>query len=109
MWRFLGIMAKNRHEWLEALMACCFSSVTVAGFYDTLGIDGCEYILSQTGLTTVACAAAVVPHFIRLAKEGRKSSLQTLVLFDKLEDDKLQELKDVGLNHFSFQDVVTAG
>lgn len=47
-WKFLGIMSKNNAEWFETQLACMVNSVTIPAFYDTLGQEGCRFILEQT-------------------------------------------------------------
>ena len=53
-WKFVGVMAKNCAVWLETMLACMYNSVTIPAFYDTLGLEGCRFILEQTQLTTIA-------------------------------------------------------
>ena len=54
--RFIGINAKNREEWLVLDIACIFYGITVVPFYDTLGPDTVTYILNQTEMQTLMCS-----------------------------------------------------
>lgn len=55
-WRFMGIYSKNREEWTITDLAALKQSGTVIAFYDTLGPSAVEFVIKQTGLTTIACA-----------------------------------------------------
>jgi len=46
MWRFMGIYAKNREEWSVTHLANLSLSGTTVAFYDTLGPQAVEFVLS---------------------------------------------------------------
>lgn len=46
--RFMGVYAKNREEWNTTYLAAMSLSGTLVAFYDTLGPQAVEYILSHT-------------------------------------------------------------
>ena len=50
LWRFMGIYAKNREEWIFTDLAALRQSGTVIAFYDTLGPAAIEYVIRQTRL-----------------------------------------------------------
>jgi len=56
-YRFLGIYAKNREEWAITHLANTSVSGTTVALYDTLGPNAIEFVLRQTELTSVSCAA----------------------------------------------------
>lgn len=56
MWRFMGIYAKNREEWIFTDLAALRQSGTAIAFYDTLGPAAIEFVIKQTRLTTISCA-----------------------------------------------------
>ena len=45
-WRFMGIYAKNREEWVMTDLATMRQSGTVIAFYDTLGPSAVEFVIS---------------------------------------------------------------
>lgn len=66
LWRFIGIMSKNRWEWTVTELASVRQSGTTVALYDTLGADAVEYIVNQTKLTTIACAGQYLKTLIKL-------------------------------------------
>ena len=44
-WRFMGIYAKNREEWLFSYLATARQSATAIAFYDTLGPSAIEFVI----------------------------------------------------------------
>ena len=44
-WRFMGIYAKNREEWLFSYLATVRQSATAIAFYDTLGPSAIEFVI----------------------------------------------------------------
>ena len=45
LWRFMGIYAKNREEWIFTDLAALRQSGTVIAFYDTLGPAAIEFVI----------------------------------------------------------------
>jgi long-subunit acyl-CoA synthetase (AMP-forming) len=41
----MGILAKNREEWVMADLANSYNSITSIAFYDTLGPNAVDFIL----------------------------------------------------------------
>lgn len=54
-YRFMGIYSKNREEWSCTHLASLSLSGTTVAFYDTLGPQAVEFVLSQTQLQTISC------------------------------------------------------
>lgn len=59
-YKFMGIQSKNRLEWSLLNVAGMVNAVTTVPLYDTLGEDATRYIVSQTGMTTIACPMELV-------------------------------------------------
>lgn len=51
----MGIYSKNREEWSTTHLASLSLSGTTVAFYDTLGPQAVEFVLSQTKLQTISC------------------------------------------------------
>jgi len=45
-WRFCGIWARNRAEWLTTLLAGMHFKITNVGFYDAMSITAIDYIVN---------------------------------------------------------------
>lgn len=90
-------------------LACIVNSVTIPAFYDTLGIEGCRFILEQTQLTTLACAEESLKHFLTLKQEGKTENLKNFVIFGNISEENKQKVSEAGFEWHSYQSVVDAG
>ena len=72
-WRFLGIQAKNRAEWVIAHWGNMWNGTTTVALYETLGQPAMKYIINQTEMITIACTADIVKKICEM----------------KIEDDQL--------------------
>ena len=108
--RLLGIYSKNRPEWLYSYFGAVRDSISIVTVYDTLGDIALEYIFNQTKLTTVVAEAKVLKKLLNLAKQQKTCQIKNLIVLD-IEDDQptLEELKKIGFNIFSFDDITKAG
>ena len=95
-WRFMGIYAKNREEWILSDLATLRQSGTTIAFYDTLGPAAVQFVINQTGLTTISCTSNYLSDLIKLKNQGRADPLQNLVCFDMFDD--FERIKAEGAN-----------
>lgn len=109
MWKFMGVYAKNREEWTLSDMASMRQSGTTIAFYDTLGASAVEFVIKQTQLATISCAATYLRTLIMLKSQGRANSVQNLVSFDKFDEDTRADAMDAGLKIYHINDVLEAG
>lgn len=107
--KFMGVYSKNREEWLISDLASMCQSGTTIAFYDTLGPSAVEFILNQTNLTTVSCQGSCLRTMIMLKTQGRAKALENIISFDAFDSDVRNDAKSVGLNLYSFQEVIDAG
>ncbi|CAM9792230.1 unnamed protein product, partial [Hapterophycus canaliculatus] len=78
--KLLALYSRNRPEWIIAEQAAFAHSALTVPLYDTLGPETVEFVVNQTGLTTVVCAGvAELRKLATIAKEGRCPSLQVSV------------------------------
>ncbi len=78
----MGVYAKNREEWILTNLANMKNSVVTVAFYDTLGPTAVEFVIKQTGLTSVSCAGQYVAGLLKLKKDGKAVSLSNIISFD---------------------------
>jgi len=83
-WRFIGIWAKNRWEWLTTLIANMYYNVTTVGFFDAMGPTQVDFILNQTEMSTIFVTAELLPKILNLKKDGGASYIKDLVVIDKI-------------------------
>lgn len=107
--RFVGINAKNREEWLVLDIACIFYGITVVPFYDTLGPDTVTYILSQTEMQTLMCSEDIVPKLIELKAKGEAGVLQNVIQMEPLTEERREELTSVGYTAYCYDEIIAIG
>ena len=100
-WRFCGVWARNREEWMITLLAGMHFGITNVGFYDAMNIQAVDYILNQTKLTTIFCEPALVKKIVDMKNKGLGASLKNLVIFSKpydlLESEMYEKGREAGL------------
>lgn len=72
MWRFMGILAKNRREWYLTHLANMYQTVTTVAFYETLGQDALRYVCNQTELKTISLSPDQVLKVSKMKLEDEK-------------------------------------
>lgn len=107
--RFLGIYAKNREEWIVTDWACIKAGITSVPLYDTLGKESIDFILDQCHIQTVVCSADKVKVLIDLKKAGKIPKLHTVIFFDPLPQESIDEVEGSGLTLVPFDQALTDG
>ena len=108
--KFLGIYSKNRIEWIESFLGSHANSVTIVTIYDTLGDQAMEFIFQQTELETILIEACCLHKIAKLFKEKRTHKLKNLIVIEgEDEPNILEELKSLGINIFTFDDIIQKG
>ena len=108
--KFLGIYSKNRVEWIVAYLGSHANNATVVTIYDTLGEKAMEYIFWQTELETILIEACSLAKILKLVKEKRTNKLKNLIVVDSEDEPNLlEELKNLGINIYKFDDIIEKG
>ena len=89
-WRFVGIWAKNRWEWLATHIANMYYTVTTIGFFDSMGAAAVDFILDQTELTCVFAAQEYINKLVLMKKDGMAKNLKFLVSFDQVTTAQIE-------------------
>jgi len=100
--RFLGIWAKNCTNWLITLLATMKARTSVIGFYDAMGNEAVDYIIRQTELTTVFCTGDYIAKLISMKKDGLAAAVTSLVSFDDVPADLVEQGASVGIQVHSW-------
>jgi long-chain acyl-CoA synthetase len=108
-WRFCGVWARNRAEWLTTLLAGMHFRITNVGFYDAMSIQAVDYILKQTEIETIFCEGGLVKKIIEMKKKGLAVSLKNIVLYDEIEKAQITEATEHNLVVRTFGDIMTEG
>ena len=88
--RFVGIFAKNREEWVEVDIACVFQGITTIPIYDTLGREAMKFVFEQTNLQTVFCSGENIKKLLDGKKSGELPSLKSIISFDPITEDQVK-------------------
>ena len=108
--KFLGIYSKNRIEWIMSYLGSHANGATVVTIYDTLGEKAMEFIFKQTELETILIEACCLKKITKLIKEKRTSKLKNLIVVDSEDEpETLKELETLGINIFTFDQIVEKG
>jgi long-chain acyl-CoA synthetase len=107
--KFFGIYAKNRPEWVIADIASALYGYTVIPLYDTLGADAMAHVFKQTQCSTVLSSGDNVGKLLKGVADKSYISLKNIVSFDELKPETIQEAGKLGVNIFDWKDFVLNG
>jgi len=107
--KFLGMYAKNREDWIVADLAGHLNGVSVVTFYDTLGESTIDFILNQTKLTTVVMESKSLKKIISLKKAGHSGDLQNIILLDVEDESQIKAAEESGLKIYRYPEIIEAG
>jgi long-chain acyl-CoA synthetase len=103
--KFMGIYARNREEWVVADLACHLNSVTVVTFYDTLGDDTIGFVLEQTLLTSIVMESKNLKKINKIKKENKAGNLQNVILLDVEDEGVIKEAEGLGIKCYTYEQV----
>lgn len=78
--RLIGIISKNREEYLICELACILFGITSVSLYENQGIESTEFILNQTNLTTIFCSKDTLEMIKTLKNFGK---IENIICFDQ--------------------------
>ena len=108
--RFLGIYSRNKKEWLLSYLGAIKDSITVVTIYETLGLTAIEYILEQTQIISVVIESKALKTIYDLASQNKIHQLKNLIVIEKEEEEETcKVLEKLGLNVYSWEEVVEKG
>ena len=108
--RFLGIYSRNKKEWLLSYLGAIKDSITVVTIYETLGLTAIEYILEQTQIISVVIESKALKTIYDLASQNKIHQLKNLIVIEKEdEEETCKVLEKLGLNVYSWEEVVEKG
>ena len=61
-------------------------NITAVGFFDAMGAAQMDFILNQTEMTTVVCAAEYIPKFIQMKSDGLAGTVKNIVSLGNSSD-----------------------
>jgi len=113
--RFMGVLSKNREEWIVTSLGCQMDSVIIVPLYDTLGINSIEYILNQTELTTIVAETKNLNLLLKMKEQNILGKVKN-VIYLKCNEDKeeiIEEIKEklikLDLNVINFETIISTG
>ena len=107
--RLVGVYAKNREEWVELDLACILYGFTLVPIYDTLGHNSVEYVFNHTKMETCFCSCNYLENLLKSKSEKKFPHLKSLVSFDEVTEKDLETAKQVGINLYSWSQLISKG
>ncbi len=108
-WRFVGVWAKNRREWLETHLGNMYFNRTTIGFFDSMGAQAVDFILNQTELSCIFCTPEYIAKLVAMKKEGLAASLRSLVCFERVSNEQKEACHGVDLQLHELSAVIEKG
>lgn len=108
-WRFCGIWARNRQEWLTTLLAGMHYNITNVGFYDAMSVQAVDFIMKQTEIATIFCEGGLVKKIVQMKSKGLSTSLKNLVLLDEVDAELTKQATEQDLTLYSYDQVLKEG
>lgn len=81
--KMVAVYSKNSPEYVILDAACNLYGITTVPIYDTLGEEACEFMFSQTNLTTVFCTTTHMAGIVKACNSGSYGKVKTLVIMDE--------------------------
>ena len=107
--QFISILAKNCEKWHVTDFGCITYGIVVVPLYDTLGPNATEFILRQTGLQTIVLSNDMVERIVDLKRNNKAAGLQNVVCFEDVDRVGREKAAEVGLNLYTFDEVLSSG
>lgn len=101
--KLLKIICFN-HSFLQA---CYTQSAATVPLYDTLGPDTVEYVVNQTGLTTIVCKETEVSKLIQV--KPKCPTLRTLIFVSPISSGTRLSAEAAGFQTYAFEKVEMIG
>lgn len=108
-WNFVGIWSKNRREWLEVHLSNMYYARTTIGFFDSMGPQSTDDIITQTELTSVFASSENIDKMLAMKSKGLAQSISTIISFDQISQKTLQKCEELGVRLLDFKTIVEAG
>lgn len=105
--KMIAHFSKNRMEWNISEHACNSQGLIVVPMYDTLGPETVEYILNQTGISTILISSEEFKKVLPV--KAKAPSLKNVIIMDGCTDERREEAKKAGLNLLDFKEVEASG
>eukprot|EP00521_Asterionellopsis_glacialis_P007005 CAMPEP_0195281536 /NCGR_PEP_ID=MMETSP0707-20130614/807_1 /TAXON_ID=33640 /ORGANISM="Asterionellopsis glacialis, Strain CCMP134" /LENGTH=675 /DNA_ID=CAMNT_0040340435 /DNA_START=73 /DNA_END=2100 /DNA_ORIENTATION=- len=107
--KLLGLYMKNCMEWILAEHATYAVGGATVPFYDTLGPETVQYILTQTEMTALVCTRAELRAVCEAKKSGQCPRFRTAILLDGVIPEASSMAHEAGIEVVSFAKVEGIG
>jgi len=105
----LGIYMKNCMEWIIAEHGIYALGGTTVPFYDTLGPETVQFMLTHTDMACVVCTREELKRLVEAKKTGLCPKFRAVILVDGVTPDAADMAQDAELNVLSFAKVEAVG
>ncbi|ETV99915.1 hypothetical protein H310_07943 [Aphanomyces invadans] len=99
----VGVMSKNRAEWVLTEIACNRMSYVLVPLYDTLGPKAIPYIVNHSGMRVLVAAGELIPSILDVKHEC--PTLEFLVSMDVVTPRQRADAEAAGVSLITLDDI----
>ena len=101
----VGIFSKNREEWIITDLACTTQGIASVPLYEMLQESDLQVIVEETELRVIACPSYLLKKLFKYKRDSRMPSLTSLIAFDEVLSEHLEEANEVGVALYQYSDI----
>uniref|UniRef100_A0A914ZN71 Long-chain-fatty-acid--CoA ligase n=1 Tax=Parascaris univalens TaxID=6257 RepID=A0A914ZN71_PARUN len=105
---FIGILAKNRPEWIICEHAAYNNNNVLVPLYETLGPNAATYIINHTGMETVIVDEEVKAENV-LGRKDECRSIKTIVIMESFSKALREHSERAGMKVYSLAEIEAKG
>lgn len=103
----IGLYSKNRLEWIVAEQGAFTQAIVSVPMYDTLGADSVAYVVIQTSMQTIVCAAETVHNVLDCKHQC--PTLSCIIQMEPVTAEVRAKGEAVGVKIIGMDEVEAAG
>jgi len=107
--RCVGVYSKNREEVIELEIGTCIYGILLIALYDPIDDEVGNYICCQTGFKTLFTSKENLEKILEARREGKYTTLETIVCFDKLTYYEREQVEKEQLRILDWQTFLEYG
>ncbi|CAG9311733.1 unnamed protein product [Blepharisma stoltei] len=103
--KILGILSKNREEWILLEIACMSKRIASFGFFDMQRGEFIANMIKQVGLKYMCCSSSNFSRLISLKEEGQIPTLELIIQFEDLNNEERKHAANADIRTISFREL----
>jgi len=106
----LGILSKNREEYIVSEFACHYLGITVIPIFETLNDTELIIILNETKLEVLCVDLDQFQKILKFGREKKLICLTKIILFDDEDSEiNIKMASEIGIKIFFYNDMIKKG